>query len=173
MRYIQCGSQPASASTQTSRSVGWRSKTAPKMNSPVMSWLLRTLPVDAEGRVQAEGTGGEVKGAARPSALHRGGRGPPAREGCAEGSRRREDALDPLVEGEEAARARVASRARLPARVPLEQPDRPRLGVQRFDDALEHPWQELVEVERRVEVERGLVEEAEAVVSGDAYGGHG
>src|SRR3989442_12882440 len=54
--------------------------------------------------------------------------------------------------------------------VPLEQPDGPRLGVQRFDDSLEHPWQELVDVERRVEVERGLEKEAEAVVSGDAYG---
>ena len=47
MRYMKCGAQPASASTQTSFSSGWRSNTPPKMNVPMMSWQPRMIDMNA------------------------------------------------------------------------------------------------------------------------------
>ena len=39
------------------------------------------------------------------------------------------------------------------------EPDRARLGVERVDDAVEHPRQQLVGIERRVEFEGSLEEQ--------------
>ena len=47
MRYMKCGTQPASASTQTSRRSGWRSKTPPNTNVPIMSWQPRMIDMNA------------------------------------------------------------------------------------------------------------------------------
>ena len=47
MRYMKCGTQPASASTQTSLSCGWRSNTPLKMNMPMMSWQPRMIDMNA------------------------------------------------------------------------------------------------------------------------------
>ena len=41
MRYMKCGTQPASASTHTTRSSGWRSNTPPSTSVPMMSWQPR------------------------------------------------------------------------------------------------------------------------------------
>ena len=47
MRYMKWGTQPASASTHTSRSPGWRSNTPLKMNMPMMSWQPRMIDMNA------------------------------------------------------------------------------------------------------------------------------
>ena len=47
MRYMKWGTQPASASTQTSLSFGWRSNTPLKMNMPMMSWQPRMIDMNA------------------------------------------------------------------------------------------------------------------------------
>ena len=43
MRYMKCGAQPASASTQTTRSLGWRSNTPENTSMPMMSWQPRMM----------------------------------------------------------------------------------------------------------------------------------
>ena len=52
------------------------------------------------------------------------------------------------------------------------EPDRARLGVERLDDAVEHPRQQLGGIERRVEFERRPIEQGEIVALPTACGCH-
>ena len=47
MRYMKCGTQPASASTQTTRKPGLRSNTPPNTSVPMMSWFARMMVMKA------------------------------------------------------------------------------------------------------------------------------